>query len=154
MKLHLRQIPAGGQHLEGETECPIADLASEEILCAGPLRYSLDVGVTEGGLWANGSLHQPVTLRCVACLEPFEHVIEVPAFALHTELAGPETVDLAPFMREDVLLNLPPYPRCDRHGGRTCSAATTTDEQADENRAQQKRDADWAALEQLKLKQK
>lgn len=151
MKVHLRQIPAGGQHLEGETDCPITDLASEEILCAGPLRYSLDLGVTEGALWANGSLHQPVTLRCVACLEPFEHTIEVPAFALHTELGGPELVDLAPFMREDLILNLPPYPRCDQHGGKVCKAAAAQRDSDEAERAQRKREADWAALNKLKL---
>jgi uncharacterized metal-binding protein YceD (DUF177 family) len=152
MKLHLRQIPAGGQHLEGETECPITDLAAEDILCAGPLRYSLDIGVNEGGLWANGSLHQPVTLRCVACLEPFDYTIEVPAFAVHIEVGGPESVDLAPFMREDLMLNLPPHPHCDRDGGRVCQAAKPLDVQDDAARARQKREADWAALEKLKLR--
>jgi uncharacterized protein len=155
VKLHLRQIPAEGQHVEGETECPIADLAAEEILCAGPLRYSLDVGVTEGALWANGSLHQPVTLRCVTCLEPFDYTIEVPAFALHTELGGPELVDLAPLMREDLLLNLPAYPHCDQHGGRVCKAAIPASDDADAQAlAQEKREADWAALDKLKLNKK
>ncbi|MFL6584622.1 MAG: YceD family protein [Chthoniobacterales bacterium] len=153
MKLHLRQIPAGGQHLEGETDCPIADLGAPDVLCAGPLRYSLDVGITDGALWANGSLHQPVTLRCVTCLESFQTAIEVPAFAVHTDLSGPETVDLTPFMREDLVLNLSPYPHCDREGGRICKAAPNPDSSADEAvRAQLKREADWSALDKLKLK--
>ncbi len=77
MKVHLRQIPNEGLHLEGEEDCPIPELASEDVLCAGPLRYSLDVGVSEGSLWANGTLAQPVELHCVACLESFVHTIEV-----------------------------------------------------------------------------
>jgi uncharacterized metal-binding protein YceD (DUF177 family) len=150
MKLHLRQIPAEGQHLEGETECPIADLAPEDVLCAGPLRYSLDLGMSHDALWANGSLHQPVTLRCVACLELFEHTIEVPSFAVHIDLGGPELIDLTPFMREDLLLNLPPYPKCDRYAGRECKmaiAAATTDDKATNEK---KRAAAWAALDKLK----
>src|SRR3982751_5009945 len=110
MKVHLNQIPPQGLHLSGEADCPIQELESEELQCAGPVHYDIDVGVGDGGLWANGSLKQPVELRCVSCLEKFVHEIRVPAFALHTELHGPETVDLTPHMREDVLLNMPLTP--------------------------------------------
>src|SRR6266498_2578316 len=78
MKVHLKQIQAQGLHLEGEEDCPIQDLESEGILCAGRLHYDIDVGVAGGGLWANGSLSQPVELRCVSCLEKFVHEILVP----------------------------------------------------------------------------
>src|SRR5881392_779700 len=69
MKVHLKQISAQGLHLEGEEDCPIQDLESEGILCAGRLHYDIDVCVAGGGLWANGSLSQPVELRCVSCLK-------------------------------------------------------------------------------------
>jgi uncharacterized metal-binding protein YceD (DUF177 family) len=149
MKVHLRQIPADGFHLEGEEECAIPELAAEGTACAGPLRYSLDLGISDGSLWANGSLAQPVELECVACLEKFGYVIEVRDFALHTELTGPEVVDLAPFVREDILLNLPAYPHCDRDGGRVCSAAKTTPSEKDEGLAV--RPPDWSALDKLDL---
>ena len=101
MKVHLNQIPPQGLHLSGKEDCPMQELESEEIRCVGPLHYDIDIGVGDGGLWANGSLAQPVELRCVSCLEKFVYEIQVPAFAVHTELPGPETVDLTPFMRED-----------------------------------------------------
>lgn len=123
MKVHLRQIQAGGLHLEGEEECPIPDLAEEDMVCTGPLRYSLDLGVSEGALWATGTLAQPVELKCVRCLEPFKFDIEVKAFSIHHELTGPEVIDLTPYVREDILLNLPAHPHCDREGGRVCKAA-------------------------------
>ena len=151
MKVHLRQIPDDGLHLEGEEDCPIPELASEGVVCAGPLRYSLDVGISDGSLWANGSLSQPVQVHCVACLEAFVHVIEVPEFALMTELAGPETVDLTPFVREDVLLNLPAYPRCDRTGERVCPAPHTQLARADSDEAEGRRKSDWSALDKLDL---
>lgn len=150
MKVHLRQIPAEGLHLEGEEDCPIPELAAEEIICAGPLRYSLDIGISEGALWANGSLSQPVQVRCVACLEQFVHVIEVPEFALHTETGGPEVIDLTPFAREDILLNLPAYPRCDRTGERVCPAPATI-VNPDENDDSGTRKPDWSALDKLKF---
>jgi uncharacterized protein len=146
MKVHLKQIPAQGLHLEGQEDCPIQDLESEGMRCAGRLHYDIDVGIAGGGLWANGSLSQPAELRCVSCLEKFVHEIRVPAFAVHLELQGPETVDLTPFMREDILLNLPAHPRCDRDGNRVCKAKQIVTAEQD---AKQK--SDWSALDKLKI---
>jgi uncharacterized metal-binding protein YceD (DUF177 family) len=146
MKIHLRQIPAQGLHLAGEEDCPISELSDEHIRCVGPLEYKLDVGVSGGGLWVNGQLRQPVELQCVSCLDKFVHTIEVPNFAVQQDLAGPEAIDLAPFIREDILLNLPAHPHCDRDGKRVCQAAhlhSATEEG--------KRKADWSALDKLKL---
>jgi uncharacterized protein len=147
MKVHLKQIPAQGLHLEGEEDCPIQELESEGIRCIGRLRYDLDLGVAAGALWANGSLSQPVELRCVSCLEKFVLELRVPAFAVHMDLHGPETVDLTPSVREEILLNLPAHPHCDRDGDRVCKPKylNTTEQQM-------KQKSDWSALDQLKLK--
>jgi uncharacterized metal-binding protein YceD (DUF177 family) len=75
------------------------------------------------------------------------HEIQVPAFAVHMDLPGPETVDLMPFMREDLLLNLPAHPRCDRDAGRVCKPKLI--ETAPRDAA---RKSDWSALDKLKLK--
>jgi len=146
VKIHLRQIPAQGLHLDGDEDCPIHDLEAEGIRCAGPLHYNIDVGVAGGALWARGSLSQPAELRCVSCLENFVHDIQVPAFAVHTELRGPETVDLTPFIREDLLLNLPAHPRCDVDGSRVCKPKQSKSVEQDT-----KRKLDWSALDKLKI---
>jgi DUF177 domain-containing protein len=146
MKIHLKQIPAQGLHLDGDEGCPIHDLEAEGIRCAGQLHYNIDVGIAGGALWARGSLVQPVELRCVSCLEKFVYEIRVPAFAVHTELSGPETVDLTPFIREDLLLNLPAHPRCDKDGNRVCKG-----KQLETIEKDTKRKLDWSALDKLKL---
>src|SRR5207247_6301227 len=147
MKVHLKQIPTEGLRLEGEEECPIRELATDGIRCAGLLHYDINLGVSGGALWARGSLSQPVELRCVSCLEKFVHEIQVPAFAVHTDLRGPETLDLTPFIREDLLLNLPAHPHCDRDGARIFKATYVEMTEQDA-----KRKADWSALDKLKLK--
>jgi uncharacterized metal-binding protein YceD (DUF177 family) len=147
MKVHLKQIPTEGLHLEGEEECPIPELETDGVRCAGLLHYDINIGVSGGALWARGSLSQPVELRCVSCLEKFVHEIQVPAFALHTDLHGPEIVDLTPFMREDLLLNLPPHPHCDRDGSGVCKAKHIEIAEQDTQRK-----SDWSALDKLKLK--
>lgn len=152
MKIHLKQIPADGLRLKGEEDCPLTELEAEGIRCAGPLRYDLEVGISASALWASGSLEQPVETNCVACLEKFVHEIKVPSFALHKELQGPEIVDLTPFVREDLLLNLPAHPRCDRDGGRVCKAANLrADAIARSEIPPEKREHDWEALDKLKL---
>ncbi len=150
MKVHLRQIPQDGLHLEGEEDCPIPELEKDAIFCAGPLRYSLDLGLSDGSLWANGALAQPVELACVACLERFVHTINVPDFALHMELTGPETIDLAPAIREDLLLNLPSYPHCDRDGGKVCPKPLEQIARG-EDEEDPARKPDWSALDKLDL---
>lgn len=145
MKIHLKQIPPEGLHLAGEENCPITEFESDEVHCAGPLRYQIDIGVGEGSLWASGALSQTVELRCVSCLANFRHEIKVPAFAVHLELAGPEVVDLTPFIREDLLLNLPPHPHCDRDGQRVCKAHRSA------TQPEPKRKPDWSALDRLKI---
>jgi uncharacterized metal-binding protein YceD (DUF177 family) len=148
MKIHLKQIPVEGLHLEGEDDCPIREMEAEGIRCAGLLRYNLDVGVSGDSLWVSGSLIQPVQLGCVACLEEFPFEVRVPDFAIQMELPGPEIVDLTPLLREDILLNLPAHPHCDREGDRICKAAHL--ESAPGSEA--KRKSDWSALDKLKLK--
>lgn len=154
MKIHLKQIPPEGLHLEGEEDCPLADLGSPDIECVGPLHYHLDLGISDGALWGTGAISQRVDLRCVSCSERFEHEISVPAFALHTELHGPETVNITPFMREDILLNLPPYPRCDRHGNRTCLGPKITISETGPGSPASagKREHDWEKLNKLNLR--
>lgn len=156
MKIHLRQIPDDGLHFEGEEDCPLSELdEAEGVQCAGPLRYNVDVGISEGALWASGSLAQPVELRCVVCLENFPFEIAVPIFALHQELHGPETIDLTPAMREDLLLNMPAHPHCDRDGNRVCAgAAPAKVAEAEAIVAELKRQADWAALDKVKVEEK
>jgi uncharacterized protein len=146
MKIHLKQVPAQGLHLDGDEDCPIHDLEAEGIRCAGPLHYNVDLGIAGGALWAKGLLSQPVELNCVSCLEKFVYEIQVPAFAAHTELQGPEIVDLTPFIREDLLLNLPAHPRCDRDGKRVCKAKQPQIVEQDT-----KGNSDWSALDKLKL---
>jgi uncharacterized metal-binding protein YceD (DUF177 family) len=147
MKIHLKQIPAQGLHLDGDEDCPIHDVEAEGIRCAGLLHYNIDLGIAGGALWARGSLSQPVELSCVSCLEKFVYEIQVPAFAVHTDLPGPETIDLTPFIREDLLLNLPAHPRCDREGNSVCKAKQPETVEQDT-----KRQSDWSALDQLKFK--
>ncbi len=151
MKIHLRHIHSDGLRLEGEEEISIPEFEAAGVRCTGPLRYALDLGISEGALWASGAITQPVELQCVRCLEAFAYAIDVPAFSLHLELTGPEEIDLAPNVREDILLNLPAHPHCDREGGQVCQAEKLVRADAEKSGAEGKPQPDWSALDKLKL---
>jgi uncharacterized metal-binding protein YceD (DUF177 family) len=113
MKVHLKQIPAEGIHLEGKEETDILELEENRIRPSGPVEYSLDIGVSDSGLFATGKIGLDVGLECVSCLKRFVFPIRVENFAVQIELTGPELVDLTPWIREDILLALPVHPHCD-----------------------------------------
>ena len=54
MKIHLNQIPLEGLHVEGTESSKILDLHEEGIHPISDIRYALDVGLSEGGLFATG----------------------------------------------------------------------------------------------------
>ncbi len=151
MKVHILQIPPEGLHIDGEEPGSILELDGELARSAGPIAYSLDIGLSDGGLFSTGTLSVPLDLECVACLERFPFTLEIADFACQVELTGRETVDLTEYIREDTLLALPPHPHCDWSGERDCKGSfrqktETADEPLSDTREV------WGALDQLKLK--
>lgn len=153
MKVHILQIPAEGKHYEGEDPASILDLHEEHVRPIEPVHYSLDVGMSDGGLFATGTVGTALQLRCVKCLEDFRFPIEVSDFACQVELPRTETVDLTEPIREDILLALPAHPHCDWNGERTCPGAFRSAE-AEHSAAEPLTEARnlWGALDQLKIK--
>ena len=145
MKVHIRQIPQGDTlHLEGEEDAARLDLQEAGATPVSPLSYSLDVGLSEGGIFATGRVSVRVRLQCVACLADFEMDIVAAPFSFQAELTGREQIDLTPFVREDIHLLLPPHPRCD--SGAACPAGVPrTSLQQPEMGA-----SAWDALDKLK----
>ena len=152
MKVHLNQIPIDGLHLEGTEGNQILDLKEPDIQPVSDVQYSLDVGLSDGGLFATGEVGVDLELECVSCLERFRYPLRVPGFACQVELTGSETVDLTEPIREDILLALPPHPHCDWNGERVCQGvAFRAKSEAADAPLTEKPDA-WGALDQLKLK--
>jgi uncharacterized metal-binding protein YceD (DUF177 family) len=151
MKVHLNQISPEGHHLEGTDSPKILDLHDDSIRPLGDVEYSLDVGLSEGGLFATGQVGIDLELECVSCLERFRYPLRVPDFACQLELTGREMVDLTEPVREDIVLALPPHPHCDWNGERVCPGVFhRTKTESAEPLAESP--AVWGALDQLKLK--
>lgn len=153
MKVHLNQIPLDGtQHYEGEIPSSVLELKPEDGVALTPIHYSLDAGVSGDGLFAVGSLRVRLQLCCVACLQNFEKELDLPDYAAHVELTGPELVDLTPEIREDILLLLPSHPRCDADGSRECPVAFQDAPGAPLSEDPDAASSAWNALNQIKPK--
>lgn len=152
MKVHLNQIPAEGLHVEGTDPAEILDLQDESIRPLGDVRYALDVGLSDGGLFATGTVGMDLELECVKCLERFRFPMEIADFACQLDLTGAEVVDLTEYLREDIVLALPPHPHCDWNGERVCKGAARLEQvQAAADPLPEIREV-WGALDQLKIK--
>jgi uncharacterized metal-binding protein YceD (DUF177 family) len=83
--------------------------------------------------------------------------LRVNDFALQIELGNTETVDLTPCIREDILLNLPHYPRCDWDGRKVCRGALQVERKAGPDIGREPlspASEAWNELDKLKLKKK
>lgn len=150
MKVHLRQIQNGETHYSGEEDANAFGLEEADAKAMGPLIYDLDVGISEGGLFAVGTLELKVQMTCVACLRKFTNLLRVNDFAIQIELEGSETIDLTPEIREDIFLSLPPYPKCDASGETRCPSQFPKASAPPQSEPTEENAAVWAALDQLK----
>ncbi len=148
MKIHTLQIPPEGKHVEGTDPLEVLDLQDSMVVPIAPLSYALDVGLSEGGLFATGRIGSAFRLQCVGCLESFDYKVEIPNFACQIELGTSEEADLTESLREDIVLALPAHPHCDWTGLKVCSGLQLPPEEPVQ--IEQPRPV-WNALDRLKL---
>ena len=152
MKVHLNQIPLEGLHIEGEEDSQFLEVDHAVFKRLGPVYYSLDVGLSGTGLFATGTIAVDLELECVKGLEKFVYRLNLDGFALQTEIEGREMVDLTPYVREDILLNLPPYPHCDWNGEHNCVGVQNLTSREINGEAPVQAQKVWEELEKLKIK--
>jgi uncharacterized protein len=122
LKINLRQLEDKDIHLKGEL--PAEDLKLETldelIALRKPLLYDLNAQKVGQTLLIQGTLDLTLDCSCARCLKPFEQYISLADWALHLPLEGddaPEikddSVDLTPYIREDILLEFPQRPLCE-----------------------------------------
>jgi uncharacterized metal-binding protein YceD (DUF177 family) len=148
MKIHTLQIPPEGKHFEGEDPAGVLDLQDPSIQPTAPLAYSLDVGLSDGGLFATGRIQSAFRLQCVKCLESFEYPVVISDFACQVEIGSSEEVDLTESLREDIVLALPAHPHCDWNGLNPCSGLRLPPEEPVQTETPK---PVWDALDRLKL---
>lgn len=154
------------RHLEEDSRQETGELTGEELGIAGldeliktplPLKYDLEISLMDNALLAQGSLELILKCECSRCLKPFDFPIREEAWACHLPLSGEDAVpvdndcvDLTPYIREHMLLELPQRPVCgdDCKGWKKPASTSSSDSPVE---ATEDAPSPWAALDKLKL---
>ena len=119
--VNLRHLEEHDVMLRGELSVAELDLdtCDEMIRVTRPLRHEIEVQLLDDSLLVHGWLKFTLECRCVRCLKSFECELELNPWTCHLPLEGEERVpvandcaDLTPYVREDMLLELPQHPLC------------------------------------------
>jgi uncharacterized protein len=155
LSVNLRHLEEHEVRLKGEL--PVAELdfgvTDELIRLEKPLRYDLQVEQLHDSLLVTGSLKLDLNCECVRCLKPFAYKLELTGWALHLPLEGEDkvsvvndTVDLTPFVREDMLIEFPQHPLCKPECAGLKKKTKVHKAGADEQKP-----SPWTELDKLKL---
>ena len=121
LTVNLRHLEKGPLHLHDEV--PASELAlaglDEMVQPASLLRYDLEITPQEQGLLVQGRLEMLFECVCVRCLKSFKFRLELadcsgllPWEGEDKVLVSNDSVDLTPYVREDIVLALPQHPLC------------------------------------------
>ncbi len=151
--IDLHQLPAEGKHLHGRQPAEFFQLNAEDVV-AGPLDYDLQV-IREGdSLHLEGRLEASFDLQCGRCLARFPYQVSLESYRAEVPVENDATIDLTETLREDILLALPNFPRCEDGNvePRDCPAEGRFDSNppADETGLPGAERGIWNALDQLK----
>jgi len=153
MKIEIPKIAPEGSTYEDEEPGEILELEQDKFAqAAGPVKYALFAQRLGHEVIVKGTIHAPVKLLCGRCGGFFSTILEVSSFLRGYEISdGQEEIDLTPDIREDILLELPAYPRCSWQGEGVCpfSGVNVSDLKLPEAPAVDDR---WDALDGLKPK--
>ena len=158
--INLRRLERGNLKLQGEILPADLDIEAvdELIRVEKPLRYDLEAQKLDKNVLVQGTLSLALNCECARCLKPFTQTLELKGWVCHLPLEGDEKavvsndcVDLTPYIREDILLELPQRPLCKpdcdglpEKGGQVAEKIEKTVQAKEELSA-------WAELNKLKL---
>jgi uncharacterized protein len=158
--INLRHLERKDVVLQGEASAEELDLGSldELVKLDGPVGYDLVAEQMQEGILVQGEVRATLACECSRCLKPFKMALDLENWACHVALEGEEaatvkddSVDLTPYLREDILLELPQRPLCKPDcGGLPPKAGGKTKKKTESKRDEQKASA-WDELNKLKL---
>ena len=116
IRIPLEDFPETGLRFRGEADSCILALDSASIRSAGPISYELEAQLYDTELVVRGKVEAPFTMRCDRCLEDFDYTVLVDGLALSFEVGDEPSLDITEELREELILALPGYPKCELAG--------------------------------------
>ena len=112
----LESFPEGSLPCCGEVDAAMLALDEGGLHCAGPVRYELSAQLFDRELVVLGSASVPFRMRCDRCLQEFDYTVRVDNLALSFEVQDDPAIDITDELREELILALPAYPKCELSG--------------------------------------
>lgn len=112
----LEEFPEDGLFLSGELDAAVFGIDSAALRSTGPMSYELEAQLFETELMVRGSITAPFELRCDRCLTHFPYTVELDDLAYSYDVKGKLALDITEDLREEVVLALPSYPKCEISG--------------------------------------
>ncbi len=111
--IDLANLPEEGKAYSGELPKEVFDLPEDDAQATGPLEYDLWVQRFASELLLTGTLAAPFEFTCVRTLHPFIQTIRLENTAVSLEITAEGEIDATDGLREEILINFPPDPRCE-----------------------------------------
>ena len=121
--IHLNELPPEGKFFEGEIRTDLFQLtAKDDPRFVPPVTFALTVRLDGPDVIVEGTISARFELECARCGQWFPYDVELGEFYSQEPRDGAATLDLTSEVREDILLALPGYPRCEDSNveDRTC----------------------------------
>lgn len=153
MEIFIADIPDEGLIREGELPVSIFDLAEDDpIRPSGPVQFHAEIFLVDDVVTFSGWLRGKFELQCSTCLEYVDYEADFSDWCSDLDLEeGQQSFEIGEVVREDFLLELPSYPRCDEIvEDRTCPKAELIEQYESDPSSEPGEDADrdiWGALD-------
>lgn len=153
MIIHIPKISEAGSVYEGELPKAMLELDGDRFIRPkSDIRYHLRAEIVSDQVIVQGWIETELDLLCVACADFFSTKVRVSSFLRACTIhPGMETIDLTAEIREDILLEVPYYPRGERDENDVCKVCGRA---ASELEVPPPPDTDsgvWDSLNDLKL---
>lgn len=112
----LEEFPEEGLALNGEADGALFGTDNTGAVSVSPLHYHLEARLFETELLITGQVSATFRLRCDRCLEEFDYEVILDQLTLSFDVKGKFEADITEELREEVLLELPGYPKCEISG--------------------------------------
>lgn len=155
LKVDPRGLPVEGLHLEGQLPASVFALAeSDPTRPISPLKVNVNVVRDDDDLIVTGTLDATFELECGRCAERFQERFTLEPYEAVIPIENDHPIDLTTWLREDMLLALPPHPRCENGNvtPRACPAEGRFDpaaNAAEDESGKAEGSRAWEALDQL-----
>ena len=123
--IHLNDLPLDGKFFEGELRTDLFGLSEpDDPRFVPPVTFGLTVSLDGPDVVIEGWIRARFQMHCARCSQWFPMDVDLENYYSQEPRDGAATLDLTAQIREDILLALPGYPRCEDSNveSRTCPA--------------------------------